>query len=151
MTGGAGEPEPQTLEATHDDVLYATTVTAVGEMVDDFRRQGVVILFGEQAPEELWEFSVRHRPTVTPDGVAAGPRPGDVLDLHGVRLPVLAVGAVVADNLVNLGHLDIKADGRTEAALPGDLCVPEGELPPLHEGAVIRILRPNGSANGVAP
>lgn len=136
MTGGAGEPDGRT--------VYSTTVTAVGEMVDDFRRQGVVILFGEQAPEELWEFSVRHRPDVT----AAGPRPGDVLDLHGVHLPVLAVGAVVEDNLLNLGHLDIKADGRSEAALPGDVCVPEGELPPLTDGAVIRILRPS---NGVAP
>lgn len=125
-------------------VLYDTTVTAVGQMVDDFRQQGVVILFDERAPEELREFAVIHSPTVTD----SGPAPGDVVVLGDVELPVLAVGAVVQDNLLALGHLDLKADDRTEAALPGDVCVPSGVLPALVEGMRFRLLRPDGTRAG---
>ena len=41
------------------------------------------------------------------------------------ELEVLAVGHVVRDNLLNLGHIDLKSDGRTEPKLPGDVCVPD--------------------------
>lgn len=126
-------------------VLYETTVVAVGPMVDDFRNQGIVILFDERAPEELRDFAVIHRPTVT----VAGPRPGDLVVIGEVTLPVLAVGAVVADNLLSLGHLDLKADGASVAALPGDVCVPETEIPLPTEGTVLRLVRP-ALANGDA-
>jgi PTS system glucitol/sorbitol-specific IIA component len=125
-------------------VLYDTTVTAVGPMVDDFRRQGVVILFDERAPEELRDFAVIHDPSV----VDSGPAVGDVVVLGDVELPVLAVGAVAGTNLLALGHLDLKADGRSEAALPGDVCVPEGELPQPVPGMRFALLRRAG-ADGV--
>lgn len=118
-------------------VVYDTTVTQVGEMVDEFRRQGVVILFDERAPDELREFAVIHDPTRS----ESAPVPGDVVELGDVTLPVLAVGDVVAANLMSLGHLDLKADGRSEAALPGDVCVPQAELPLPVTGMRIRVLR----------
>ena len=31
-------------------VVYKTTVTAVGDLVSDFRDQGLLVFFGEQAP-----------------------------------------------------------------------------------------------------
>ncbi len=138
MTGEPGAAEPIDPPPGGDEVRYGTTVVAVGEMVEEFRGHGVMILFGEQAPEELWEFSVRHRPATA----VGGPAPGDVVEVDGVRLPVLAVGDVVEDNLLRLGHLDLKADGRTSPALPGDVCVPATELPAPAAGSVIRILRP---------
>jgi PTS system glucitol/sorbitol-specific IIA component len=58
---------------------------------------------------------------------------------------VLAVGPVVRDNLLNLGHLDLKADGRTEPKLPGDVCVRVGDLPLLDVGDTFRITRPGTS------
>ena len=63
-----------------------------------------------------------HRATVADDG----PRPGDTIHLGDTSLEVLAVGDVVRDNLLNLGHLDLKADGLTEAKLPGRRVRPEG-------------------------
>ncbi len=128
--------------ATGERTVYATTITAVGPMVTEFVAAGVLVLFGEQAPSELHEFSVLHRvdPAAQPDG--DGPRAGDVVRLGGVELPVLAVGSVVAANLLNLGHLDLKADGRTEPAMPGDLCVPTGSLPVVEVGQTITIVRP---------
>ncbi|HET8616663.1 MAG TPA: PTS glucitol/sorbitol transporter subunit IIA [Actinomycetales bacterium] len=123
--------------AAGDQLRYATEVVAVGDLVPQFLEQGVLVLFGEQAPEELHEFSVLHRP----GSALSGPEPGDVLVIGTTELPVLAVGDVVAENLLQLGHLDIKADGRDEAAMPGDLCVPQVALPRVAPGDQIRILR----------
>lgn len=117
---------------------YQAEVVAVGPMVAEFREQGVVVLFAEGAPEELHEFCVLTRPVVT-DG---GPVVGGVVRLDEAELPVLAVGDVVEANLLGLGHLDLKADGAAAAALPGDVCVPEGPLPELAPGSVISILAP---------
>ncbi len=45
------------------------------------------------------------------------------------------MGPVVRDNLLNLGHLDLKADGRTEPKLPGDVCVRVGDHPAAAQSA----------------
>jgi PTS system glucitol/sorbitol-specific IIA component len=118
--------------------LYTTEVVAVGALVEEFVQAGVLVLFGEQAPAELYEFSVLHRPSVAEEGPAVG----DIIVIDGTELPVLAVGEVVAGNLLKLGHLDIKADGNTEPSMPGDLCVPQGSLPAIAVGQTIRIVRP---------
>ena len=41
-------------------VVYSTTVTAVGELVSDFRDQGIIVFFGEEAPVELHEIGRAH-------------------------------------------------------------------------------------------
>ena len=85
-------------------------------------------------------MSVLHRAAVSEDG----PRAGDLLTLGDSEMEVLAVGHVVRDNLLNLGHLDLKADGLTEPKLPGDVCVRTGDLPLLRVGDTFRITRPGG-------
>ena len=118
--------------------VYESTVTAVGSQVTAFLEHGILIFFADGAPEELHDISVLHRATVTEDG----PRPGDTVHLGDATLEVLAVGDVVRDNLLNLGHLDLKADGLTAAKLPGDVCVPKGEIALLTAGDSFRITRP---------
>jgi PTS system glucitol/sorbitol-specific IIA component len=119
--------------------VYATTVTKVGSQVQAFLDHGILIFFADHAPEELHDISVLHRVEVADDG----PQPGDTIHLGDVSLEVLAVGEVVRDNLLNLGHLDLKADGRTAAKLPGDVCVAVGALPLLAPGDAFRITRPS--------
>jgi PTS system glucitol/sorbitol-specific IIA component len=119
--------------------VYATTVTKVGSQVQAFLDHGILIFFADHAPEELHDISVLHRVEVADDG----PQPGDSVHLGDVSLEVLAVGEVVRDNLLNLGHLDLKADGRTTAKLPGDVCVAVGALPLLQPGDPFRITRPS--------
>jgi len=121
--------------------LYATEVVAVGPIVAEFVQAGVLVLFGEQAPQELQDFSVLHRPTTQLEGPAVG----DLIIIGDVELPVLAVGDVVAANLLQLGHLDLKADGLTTATMPGDVCVPTSALPEVVVGQTIRIVRPAAS------
>lgn len=116
-------------------VRYDTVVTAVGSMVPEFVEAGVLVFFAEGAPEELHDFSILHRPTVTTGGLA----PGDEVRLDDTVFSVLAVGSVANENLVQLGHLDLKASGETEPALPGDVCVQKGPLPDIRPGSRLTI------------
>ena len=129
-------PPPQT--------RYATTVTAVGEQVAEFVDHGLLIWFAEGAPEELHFFSVLHRPTVTTGGV----RPGDTVRIDDQAFRVTAVGEVANDNMVNLGHMDLKANGDTEAPLPGDICLEKLPLPEPRPGTTLVI---EGEAEEAAP
>ena len=124
-----------TTEAT---TVYESSVTQVGGQVEAFLDHGLLIFFGDESPAELHDISVLQRASTAEDG----PRPGDVVHLGEHQLEVLAVGEVVRDNLLNLGHLDLKADGRTEAKLPGDVCVAQGPIPLLATGDTFKITRP---------
>jgi glucitol/sorbitol PTS system EIIA component len=126
------------MTATDSTEVYESAVTQVGGQVEAFLGHGLLIFFAAGSPPELHEISVLHEATVAEDG----PRPGDTIHVGDTSLEVLAVGHVVRDNLINLGHLDLKADGRTEAKLPGDVCVRVGELPLLAVGDIFRITRP---------
>ncbi|HEY4792311.1 MAG TPA: PTS glucitol/sorbitol transporter subunit IIA [Actinomycetes bacterium] len=119
------------------ETRYAATVTAVGEQVPEFIGQGLLIWFAEGAPEELHFFTVLHRPTVMTGGV----RPGDLVRIDGKAFRVTAVGEVANDNMVNLGHIDMKANGASEAPLPGDLCLEELPLPEPRPGTMLVIER----------
>ena len=123
-------------------VRYATTVTKVGTEVKEFVASGLLIWFIETAPEELHFFSVLHRPDVTTGGV----EPGDVVRIDDTELRVTAVGSVLNENMVNLGHIDLKANGAGEAPLAGDLCVEEGPLPEIRPGTRLVIKGQNPEA-----
>jgi PTS system glucitol/sorbitol-specific IIA component len=120
-------------------VVYSTTVTAVGELVSDFRDQGILVFFGEGAPEELHEFSVMHKVEIS----ERAPITGDLIRINDEEFDVLAVGSVVSDNLLNLGHLDLKANGLTEAELPGDTNVEARSLPMINVGDKFEIIARN--------
>ena len=125
--------------------VYESAVTQVGGQVEAFLDHGMLIFFGDGSPQELHDISVLHQPTIADDG----PLPGDTVHVGATALEVLAVGDVVRDNLINLGHLDLKADGRTEPKLPGDVCVPKGDLPLPAAGQRFAITR-GGAAEGGA-
>ncbi len=117
---------------------YATTVTRVGEQVPAFIPEGILIFFAEGAPEELHFFSVLHEPEVTTGGVQVG----DLVRLGDLELRVTAVGDVLNENMVNLGHIDLKANGAETAPLAGDLCVEAIPLTMIEPGTRIVIEGP---------
>lgn len=120
---------------------YRTEVLAVGSMIPEFREAGLLVFFAEQAPKELHDIVVLHRPTVAD----SAPEPGDVFELDGERFTITAVGSVVAENLLRLGHISVKADGAVTAALPGDLSVEPGRLPLPVPGSTMRIVAGGGA------
>jgi PTS system glucitol/sorbitol-specific IIA component len=112
------------------EIVYSSTVTAVGELVPDFAEQGVLVWFGANAPAELHEFSIIH----VPDVATRAPEVGDTLKINENSFNVLAVGSVASENLLNLGHLDLKANGLTEPEMPGDVNVEAVTLPTVQIG-----------------
>ncbi|CAB4701858.1 unannotated protein [freshwater metagenome] len=112
------------------EVVYSSTVTAVGELVPEFAEQGVLVWFGENAPIELHEFSIIHRPELA----LRAPEVGDIIKINETTFNVLAVGSVSSENLLNLGHLDLKANGLNEPEMPGDVNVEAVPLPTVKIG-----------------
>lgn len=126
-------------------LVYSTTVTAVGELVSDFREQGILVFFGEGAPLELHEFSVLHKVEIS----QRAPEVGDLIRINSEdfseEFQVLAVGTVASDNLLNLGHLDLKANGLSEAELPGDVNVEARPLPMIKVGDKLEVIAKSAS------
>lgn len=118
------------------EVVYSSTVTSVGALVSDFRDQGLLVWFGENAPEELHEFSILHKVDIH----KRAPMVGDAVALNEDIFTVLAVGSVASENLLNLGHLDLKANGLPVAELPGDVNVEARELPMVKVGDRLQVI-----------
>ena len=115
---------------------YQAQITQIGPLVDEFVSAGVLVLFGESAPEELKEFSIIH------DGkqLVQNVEPGDWFCIEDEKFHILAVGEVANTNLGNLGHLILKFNGMETPEMPGDVCVEARPLPSIQTGMRFSIL-----------
>ncbi len=134
-------PEPNLPEAnhTHRVIKYHAVIRAIGPMVAEFLPHGILIFFGEMAPEELREVSLVHNGTHLDQAIAVG----DVLALgmpaNEIQYHVTAVGEMANANLAELGHLVVHFDGATTPNLPGTISV-EPSLSALPEvGAIFEL------------
>ena len=118
-------------------VLYKSTVTEIGELVPSFIAEGMLVFFGESAPEELRTFCIIHKLEHAEGQV----KEGDFVSIDGHEFEILSVGSVANDNLYNLGHLNLKANGNTVADLPGDVSIAKVDLPEVKIGTQIQITR----------
>lgn len=118
-------------------VLYKSTVTEIGELVPSFIAEGMLVFFGESAPEELRTFCIIHKLEHAEGQV----KTGDFVSIDGHEFEILSVGSVANDNLYNLGHLNLKANGNTVADLPGDVAIAKVDLPEVKIGTQIEIFR----------
>lgn len=118
-------------------IVYDSTVTGIGELVPAFAAEGVLVFFGRDAPEELHSFCIMHEVSTRSGELMVG----DFIEVAGQEFKVLALGSVANENLMNLGHLNLKANGQTEAELPGDVCVAMAPLPEIVVGNKFSITR----------
>ncbi len=116
-------------------IKYQGNITAIGPLVTEFIEGGVLVFFGQTAPEELAEFSILHDGKELNGTVG----PGDRLKLDGNAYRILAVGQVANQNLGALGHLVVKFNGETQPEMPGDVCVEAAPLPPIAVGSHFEI------------
>ena len=116
--------------------IYRTTVTEVGPEASSFIAQGMLVTFGEEAPDALREFCflVDASARTTADLQA-----GQVLVLDGEQYPITAVGSVARQNLDNLGHVTVIVDGQKSAYMRGAIHVEGEEVPRLEVGSTFVI------------
>ncbi len=116
-------------------IKYQAKIIAIGPLVTEFIDHNILVLFGDQAPEELAEFSIIH------DGkeLHGNLMVGDKVYLGDDGFTVVAVGEAANNNLKTLGHLILKFNGETEPEMPGDVCVEARPLPVIEPGLEIRI------------
>ncbi len=115
--------------------IYSLSVSAVGPLIDEFTAAGVWVFFREGAPDELLEFALLHSAEAPRAPIAAG----QALDIDGHAYTITAVGELANDNIRALGHLVLKANGATEAELPGDVSIEARPLPNPSIGTTLRI------------
>jgi len=116
-------------------IKYQAQVTFIGPLVSEFVNHNILVLFGNDAPEELREFAVIHDGTVLKSKL----EPGDTINLAGSSFAILAVGDVSNANLANLGHLVLKFNGETIPEMPGDVCLEKEKLPEIQIGSQLII------------
>ena len=116
--------------------IYENTVKALGSCVDEFKGEGMFILFGDNAPEELRDYcySVRVMP------LNGAVRAGQILKIGDNMYTITAVGEEAPVTLAGLGHCTVNFSGQTEADLPGPIYVENKPMPDIIVGTVIKIM-----------
>lgn len=117
-------------------IIYNTMVTTIGELVSAFYKEKLIIIFKDNAPEELADYCVLHAGNMLSDCV----KQGDVLVIAGQEYRIVYVGDEVQTNLQNLGHITLRFDGTTEG-LGGSVYLEDKALPVIKIGDAISIYR----------
>lgn len=118
---------------------YSTTVQELGEQVNAFKGAGMLIMFNENAPQELREYCILHRGNKLEDTV----QPGDILNLGDTSYKVVFVGNQVQKNLKDLGHITLRFNANKDGeSLEGSLYLEEKPVADVAPGDEIAIYRP---------
>ncbi|WP_332633520.1 PTS glucitol/sorbitol transporter subunit IIA [Halalkalibacter flavus] len=117
--------------------VYFTNVTSIGPMAATFYEDKMIILFKNDAPDELKEFCIVHEKNELNGEIMVG----DIFKIGETEYEVTAVGSAVNQNLGNLGHITIRFNGSSEADLPGTLCLEDKEIKEITEGETLEIIR----------
>jgi PTS system glucitol/sorbitol-specific IIA component len=115
--------------------IYALSITAIGALVEEFTEVGIWVFFRDDAPAELADFALLHCAEAPQEPIAAG----QVIEINRRRYAVTGVGAVANENVRELGHMVLKANGLTEPELPGDVCIEALPLPQPSIGTTLLI------------
>jgi glucitol/sorbitol PTS system EIIA component len=117
--------------------IYQTVITGIGPMAAQFLGEKMIVLFKDNAPEELADYCFLHQINRLDEPIKAG----DVLKLDGSQYRITAVGDAVNQNLASLGHITLTFSGSETADLPGNLILENRDIPELKVGTNIQIIR----------
>ena len=115
--------------------MYKSTITAMGHMAMDFLDQNMLILFNDNAPEELAEIAVLHRAAPLEGTIEEG----DIVTLGPDQFVIRAVGDQVNHTFSTMGHCTLMFNGQKEASLPGAIELSGKGLPSIKIGERLEI------------
>ena len=114
---------------------YKTTVTKLGDSYGEIFDEGMVVVFNENAPDELADLSAIHTPAKLPKDVT----PGDEVVLGNKRYTVTAVGSEANYTLGKMGHCTFVFTGEDKAELDGHIVLKGNGMPDLTPGSAFEI------------
>lgn len=118
---------------------YSTIVQELGAQVNAFKGAGMLIMFNENAPQELREYCVLHRGNKLEDTV----QPGDMFKIGDASYKIVFVGNQVQKNLKDLGHITLRFNANKDGeSLEGSLYLEEKPVADVAPGDEIAIYRP---------
>jgi len=118
--------------------VFNTKVVKLGDMASAFIAEKMVILFQENAPDELADYCVLHTGHKLVDTVQAG----DVLIVAGIEYKIVYVGNQVQKNLGDLGHITLRFNNNCEGEnLEGSLYLEDKDVVAINIGDEISIIR----------
>ncbi|EHJ52123.1 PTS glucitol/sorbitol transporter subunit IIA [Streptococcus macacae] len=116
-------------------IFEAKVLTVGPEALSMLNDANMIILFGEEAPDDLAEYCYK----IDNKKLTGSIRQKGKLILNGNECQITAVGSVVEKNLTGLGHITISLDGSKEGSLPGTLHVQPKKPVQLEAGSLIQI------------
>lgn len=119
-----------------EGIKYLTEVVGIGPSALEFEGEKLLVLFGENSPEELLEFSVAHR---VKEGLSGEVMAGDIMVIDRNEYTVTAVGDVANKTLGEIGHVSLRFDGAEGARLPGNIHLFPDRFPDIKDGTRILI------------
>ena len=116
--------------------IFEAKVIQVGpEAQNMIQDANMLILFGEEAPEDLAEYCFR----IDNKDLLGSIQKGGKLVVDSEEYLITAVGNVVEKNLTGLGHITISFDASEEGSLPGTLHVAAEKEVVIVQGTTIQI------------
>ena len=116
--------------------IFEAKVIQVGpEAQNMIQDANMLILFGEEAPEDLAEYCFK----IDNKDLLGSIQKGGKLVVDSEEYLITAVGNVVEKNLTGLGHITISFDASEEGSLPGTLHVAAEKEVVIVHGTTIQI------------
>ena len=116
--------------------IFEAKVIQVGpEAQNMIQDANMLILFGEEAPEDLAEYCFK----IDNKDLLGSIQKGGKLVVDSEEYLITAVGNVVEKNLTGLGHITISCDASEEGSLPGTLHVAAEKEVVIAQGTTIQI------------
>ncbi|SFV43468.1 PTS glucitol/sorbitol transporter subunit IIA [Mammaliicoccus sciuri] len=116
--------------------MYQTEIKKIGKDANAFEAEKMIILFGDNAPDELVDFCY----IIDINRVENEITESNKLVIDGTEYGITKVGSAVSKNLNDLGHITLKFDGSTNAEQSGSLYLEDKPLVSLQVGSKIEIM-----------
>lgn len=112
---------------------FCAKITSIGNSVNDFLKEDMLIVFSKTADETLKDISAEIKVRCINSEIL----PNDILTIGSYKYKVIYVGESAYESLKKLGHCTFVFNKRDEL-LPGQIAL-SGEKPEIQVGDIIEI------------
>lgn len=111
-------------------LIYETYVKDIGNMVEQFKAENLIILFGENAPKTLKDFCY----IININNINGEIKKGQTLIIGNNEFTITAVGNIAKQNLENLGHITLVFNSGIVAEMEGSIYLSPSRIPSINIG-----------------